>query len=258
MLDRDEVIYVQEIASNAWPAEDNFFLNGWILRFTHGTTGRANSVLPLRYWGQDLDYDIKIVENAYNTWGLPPKFMLHDYYEPINLYEELARRNYQKNLPVNIMGLSLQNFPKVKTNTQFQYTSNPQMSDAWFKALQRLATNRSARDIFNIKGIMEHITIPQTRYFEATIKGEIIGIVLAILERGYLGIMDLIVDPVYRRQGVASSLIARAVQWAFENKANYMYLQVFSGNSMAINLYTKMNFQKWYNYFYMVKQSPQA
>jgi hypothetical protein len=47
MLKRDEVIFVQEIANNCWPAKEYFFLNGWILRFTDGATSRANSVIPL-------------------------------------------------------------------------------------------------------------------------------------------------------------------------------------------------------------------
>ena len=65
-----EVKRFQEFLMNAWPAEQYYFLNGWILRFTKGVTYRANSVIPINYTGNSafFENDIKMVENAYKSF----------------------------------------------------------------------------------------------------------------------------------------------------------------------------------------------
>ena len=65
-----EVKRFQEFLMNAWPAEQYYFLNGWILRFTKGVTYRANSVMPINYTGNStsIENDIEMVENAYKSF----------------------------------------------------------------------------------------------------------------------------------------------------------------------------------------------
>ncbi len=254
VLNRGKVIHLQEIANNAWPAKNYLFLNGWILRFTDGATSRANSVLPLYYYGNNLKQDINFVEKAYRKYNLPVKFMLHDYYEPSKLYSRLVELDYQAEPIVDILGTKLQHFKKEVIINQYQYVCSSERTKAWSEALVKLATNRSKEDLIGILGIIDRITIPLKKLFAAVTEDQIIGIVLGILQSGYLGIMDLIVDPDYRRQGVATTLLYQSVEWATTLGGTHIYLQVVRENHEAIALYKKLHFKKWYSYFYMTKK----
>ncbi|MFX0206193.1 MAG: GNAT family N-acetyltransferase [Candidatus Hodarchaeota archaeon] len=83
---------------------------------------------------------------------------------------------------------------------------------------------------------------------------EIVGIVLGVLERRYLGILILIVDPTHRRQGITSSLLNMTLKWAKSNGCTHVFLQVVRENQNAVSLYQKIDFKRWYSYFYMKKE----
>ncbi|MHA2202204.1 MAG: GNAT family N-acetyltransferase [Candidatus Hodarchaeales archaeon] len=254
MQKRDEVIFVQEIANNCWPAKEYFFLNGWILRFTDGATSRANSVLPLYYFGNNLEEDISLVEKTYQIHNLPAKFMLHDYYAPAELKPKLIERNYQVDPIVDIMGNKIDNLNKIPSSKEFRYKSNAKITTKWSQAFVRLANDRSKEDKRGMLSIMDRIILPKKKYFATVIGSQIVGIVLGVLERRYLGIMDLIVDPNHRRQGVATSLLNMAVKWAKQYGCTHIFLQVVRENDIAVSLYKKLNFKRLYSYFYMTKE----
>ncbi|MFX1505209.1 MAG: GNAT family N-acetyltransferase [Promethearchaeota archaeon] len=100
---------------------------------------------------------------------------------------------------------------------------------------------------------MDRIILPRKQYFPAITGNEIVGIVLGVLERHYLGIMDLIVDPAHRRQGIASSLLNMTFKWAKKYGCTHVFLQVVRENRNAVSMYQKINFKRWYSYFYMKK-----
>ncbi|MFX1314026.1 MAG: hypothetical protein ACFFHD_15680, partial [Promethearchaeota archaeon] len=94
MRSKNLVRSLQENLINSWPAQYYFFHNGWILRFNDGVTSRANSVIPLNYYGNKTTIykDIEIVERAYRKYNLPTIFMMHDYYKPSYLRYKLIER----------------------------------------------------------------------------------------------------------------------------------------------------------------------
>ncbi len=254
MLKREEVIKVQEIANNAWPAKEVFFLNGWIIRFSDGATSRANSVLPLDYRGNDLESDILKVEETYRSHDLNPIFMLHDYYCPSDLHSKLLSIGYQPTeYTVDIMGLDIENFLKKVNQTEFKIESSLERTKEWSEALFRLDTKRTENVRRGIFHIMDRIVVPQKRYFSIKVGKQIIGILLGILDRGYLGIMYLIVDPEFRRRGAATMLLANTIEWTKQRNGRYMYLQVVRENQGAVQLYKQLNFKNWFSYYYMMK-----
>jgi RimJ/RimL family protein N-acetyltransferase len=74
-----------------------------------------------------------------------------------------------------------------------------------------------------------------------------------VLENGYFGLFDLITDPRQWNKGYGTKLVNSLLHWAQENGALHAYLQVVSGNAPARHLYTKLGFQKVYQYWYRVK-----
>jgi len=255
MLPWNQVHLIQEIANNAWPAKYYFFLNGWVLRFTSGATGRANSVLPLRYWGQNLEEDIRTVEEAYSAHNLPAKFMLYDYYAPENLQTELSNCGYYSDPEVYVMGAALTDFERMPLNHQYKYAGKPEKTQEWYDAFISLTTHRSTSDLIIMGEIMDRIRVPKKMYFSAYREDHIIGVVLGTLERGYLGILDLIIASAYRQKGIATSLLQKLVEWAESQGGKNLYLQVVKDNSEAVSLYRKLNMKKLFSYFYMTKIS---
>jgi ribosomal protein S18 acetylase RimI-like enzyme len=77
--------------------------------------------------------------------------------------------------------------------------------------------------------------------------GERIGLVWATMERLHQGpgeawLLEVFVDPRYRRQGLARELLDRAERWARENGAAAMWLNVGGGNVCALGLYRSQGY----------------
>ena len=96
--------------------------------------------------------------------------------------------------------------------------------------------------------------VPNT-CFVSLLQGEsVVACGLGILERGYLGIFDIVTDRQFRNRGFGEQLILNLLKWGRENGAKYSYLQVMRSNAPALKLYLKLGFQEIYHYWYRVKQ----
>ena len=79
------------------------------------------------------------------------------------------------------------------------------------------------------------------------------AIALGVLERGMVGIYDLVTDTRCRRQGCATQILSTILGWAISNGATSAYLQVMSDNQTALRLYEKLGFAYCYKYWYRMK-----
>ena len=244
---------LQEIANNAWPAKLNYLMNGWIIRIDQGVTYRANSVLPLSYWGKDLELDVAQVETVYRSFNLSSKFMLHDQYEPVDLKSVLSERTYEEVMPTFVLGIEIKKLPQLKPMNQFQYKDTSKRLPVWFPALLKLSSNRTSREMAIIGSIMDRVELSRKKFFFTLDGEEIIGVLLAIYDREFLGVMNLVVNEKYRKLGIATQLMMNAIEWGGKKGAKYLYLQVEKSNKAAISLYQKFHMKKWYSYSYFEK-----
>lgn len=65
-----------------------------------------------------------------------------------------------------------------------------------------------------------------------------------IVEHQYTYLMDLVVDPNFRGQGVGKQLIESVKDWTLERNLEYVELMVLSENKKAIDLYEQLNFKE--------------
>ena len=79
--------------------------DGWELRFTHGFTGRANSVQLKKPSTIDLPEKVDYCEKAYADHGMPCIFKLTDVDRDFITY--LEERGYQAVKPTDVMTLEL-------------------------------------------------------------------------------------------------------------------------------------------------------
>ncbi len=253
VLKQNFIKTVQEIANNAWPAFYSYLMDGWILRFDKGITYRANSVLPLNWWGDDIKSSVLRVEKSYNQSRLPSIFMLHDNYEPKGLESLLIDRSYKKIMPTFVMGTETIKLLHTEKNPNFKFKYTENRLPIWFPALEELSPWRTQEKMVVIGEIMDRVVIPQKRFFYAEHKQKIIGALLAIIDDKFMGILNLAVDQKFRRNGVATELIQNAVNWTISQNIKFIYLQVEKTDTPAIKLYRKLGLHEWYSYRYYEK-----
>lgn len=79
-------------------------------------------------------------------------------------------------------------------------------------------------------------------YFAARREGRVVGVVGCEIEHGSGRLLDLAVDPEARRQGIATALLAVALDWAKRSNALEVWVEVLSRFTAAVALFTHLSF----------------
>ncbi len=94
-IDENEIDEIEAAALNAWPAAQQYLLDGYVVRFAQGYTKRANSVNRLRPPRIAPAELVPLCEDLYRARGLLSIFRLIDSAESAALDGFLAQRGYQ-------------------------------------------------------------------------------------------------------------------------------------------------------------------
>ncbi|MHA2296849.1 MAG: GNAT family N-acetyltransferase [Candidatus Hodarchaeales archaeon] len=253
MKQQAEVIFLQELLANSWPAREYYFLNGWIVRFAEGVTSRANSVLPNHYSGSSVLEDISLVEKLYKQRQLPVRFQVADQADPPDLEEILLSLDYRKISETRVMVGKLENWIQFQVNEVYNYIDVTNKPEQWLRTLTELSNSDEMR-ISEKRGIIGRIPSSRKALLIAMEEKQIpVGLILGVLDRGHLCISDLFVNSRYRRQGIARSLMISLNSWAIKQQATKAYLQVETNNEVAIALYEQLGMEPRFQYRYLVK-----
>ena len=95
--------------------------------------------------------------------------------------------------------------------------------------------------------------LPNKFFASMSLNGQIIACGLGVLESGFIGLFDIIVDKDYRNMGYGEKLVLSILQLGKNNGAKKAYLQVEKNNAPALSLYSKIGFEEIYEYWYRVK-----
>jgi len=239
---------IEELSLNAWPALQSLHYDGWILRCADGYTKRANSVYPLYPSEKDVDEKIKVCESFYRDQGLPIVFKMTLASTPANLDARLDGRGYRMDSPTSVQLLDL-GIGKREIPNDVDLTSDD--TETWHEAFARMNNVDVARRATH-ENILRAI-LPDKCYASISVDGHMIGCGLGVLQSGYLGIFDIVIDPEHRGQGYGTSLMRALLAWGVQQGAGTAYLQVMCNNEPALNLYEKLGFQEKYQYWYRIK-----
>lgn len=77
-----------------------------------------------------------------------------------------------------------------------------------------------------------------------------VGCGYGAIERGFIGIFDIVVDKNHRGNGYGRDIMDGILSAAVEKEVNRAYLGVIVGNIPAENLYHKLGFTELYRYWY--------
>jgi len=92
--------------------------------------------------------------------------------------------------------------------------------------------------------------LPDRAFATAEMEGRPVAWGLAVAERGWVGIFDIVTLPAARRRGVARRMVTSLLAWGRDKGAGQAYLQVVAENEAGIALYRDLGFTEVYRYHY--------
>lgn len=249
-LSKELIYFVEELAANAWPAAVVQVIDGWRLRFNWNITRRANSVWPNGAGDcHTLAEKLAWVEAFYARWGSPPRYQICPAAQPGDLDVVLARRGYTTEARTAVQIASL---PTILDKTEMALAHNVTVSEtydeAWFAAYCE-AERVSDQAAEARRGILGRIG-PRVGYALLRLEGRPVGMGLAVMERGWVGVFSMATPPQSRRRGFATAVLHALAEWGQTHGAEQMYLQVMDDNAPARAFYEKVGFETLYHYHY--------
>ena len=98
---KDLAYFLEEIAANGHVALNVMQYDGWLLRFSGGFTGRANSISVIYPSRKEMAEKVEYCEKCYAKQGLPTLFKLTEYDTELSDY--LKKRGYEVVTPTDVM-----------------------------------------------------------------------------------------------------------------------------------------------------------
>lgn len=240
----DAIRALEERAFNAWPARQSVLHGGWVFRLSGGFTKRANSVNAIED-GASFSGVRAAAEALYARHGLPPVFRMSPLAHP-DADRELAEAGYAHFDPSLVMAAGLD---AAQAHAGVQIDSVP--TAAWLDGFAA-ANGVHPQNHVTHHGMVNAIALPCAFASLRDGAGRTIGFGLAVLERGAIGLYDIVVDPALRGQGHGRSLVCALLQWGRDAGAVSAYLQVRAQNAVAQRLYAGLGFGEVYGYHYRI------
>jgi ribosomal protein S18 acetylase RimI-like enzyme len=231
----------EELSLNAHPALQQQLYDGWVLRFAGGYTGRANSVNPLYPACLDVGEKVAVCELLYHSRGLRTLFKLTE--AAGSLDELLAARGYTVRTPTLLMTATLQ---PMDTNPGICLEAgiSPSWQEASFALHGTTERDRAIAAVMlsSIPGLTLTASLKEN--------SETVAIGRAVLERGYVGLYDIMTAPAHRGRGLGGQICTALLEAARQRGAANAYLQVVEDNVPARALYKGLGYKARYRYWY--------
>lgn len=247
---KNKVRFLEEIASNGHVALNVIQYDGWLLRFSNGYTGRANSVSVLYPSKLPLEEKVAYCENCYAKQGLPANFKLTEYDKELSDF--LEKRGYKSCNATYLMVLDNLEKTAVTANIKGCKCKFSKKYNNWIDDYFVLEKITSKADQKTFRQMLDKVMV-DTVYCSISYEGKTVACGSAAIEHGYALIQNIIVDETFRGKGFGEKLCRTLLKRVQELGAKHAYLQVVQTNTPAKNLYTKLGFKKEYSYWYMKK-----
>ncbi|MFB9660807.1 GNAT family N-acetyltransferase [Glycomyces mayteni] len=238
-----EIIGLERLLAQTWPATETAPLGGWLLRAAAGFTNRANSVLALTAPEGGTDAAAAAVVAWYEARGLVPKISMAG---PVTrrLEDELAERGWTPELDTVVMVKAL------KDNRYDGEAVLTRAPSAAFLAQTDRGAPETAPLVLGSGPDRAYAEIRRGGVLAARGRGALAGDILAVTSVG--------TDPGHRRQGLGAEIVAALEAWGAETTAARAVLQVEADNAPAIAMYERLGYAERYRYRYRVRRQALA
>ncbi|MCA3564064.1 MAG: GNAT family N-acetyltransferase [Methylocystis sp.] len=247
-MDLEIVRACEERLVNVWPAVSTLLMDGWVVRFAHGYSGRANSasaVVPGALMPEPL---LDTIEQLYDDAGLPPSVRVTPLAGP-DVEPLLLRRGYRIKDQSRMMILPLERYRDIAPDPRVRLEGAP--SRRWLAGVSshQEPSKRSADHLFAIVG---HLRVPAA-FATLEIEGKAVGFGMGAIDRGYAEIGSIMLDGAWRGQGLGRATVDALLAWAARQDAALAFLQVDATNAAARRLYASQGFADLCGYKTMIR-----
>jgi N-acetylglutamate synthase len=214
-----DVRNLEHAAALAWPGVEHQWLGGWLLRFGHGSTRRANSAVPLDV---SANMDTRPIVDWYAARAAVPLLAAPD---------RLFR------VPPGVAADGENVVMTADLTTAWQQTPTATIArtpdDAWLATYERDVPVDVLTAV--IDGELAFATVAGAAVGRAAVTSAPDG-------TRWAGLSAVHVVSGARRRGLARTLCADLLSWAAGRHATRAYVQVLTDNAAAIGLYESMGF----------------
>lgn len=241
--------FFEELSTNAHPSLLTQLYDGWVLRLANGYTKRANSVSPIYNSVLPPLEKIEQCEKIYFSQNTPIVFKLtHNFSDELD--KILESRGYNIVEPTNVMTMSLSGF----SYTSNDFIVNDYADEKWLNSYFTFGKYTDKIKMETAKKIID--SVQNIKLCGLIVKnGKSVACGECVIERGYVALLNIVVDEAQRGNGYGYEICASLLGEAVKHGAENAYLQVVQENVKAINLYTKLGYKNLYEYWYRVKNN---
>jgi ribosomal protein S18 acetylase RimI-like enzyme len=246
MNDHSLIIGLESRLLNAWPSFDYQTYDGWILRLANGYSKRANSATPFLPNATLDDELIDYMIARFVEANVRPTFRLNGLEAP-NADETLKQRGFKEIEPTHVLAASIQ---QGDCELDPEVALEPQVSKRWVRAAAESYGGDKADD----ETLMRIVSRIRAKAAFATLSLDDRPVAwgLGVVERGYVGLYDIVVAPDLRGIGLGRRVVSSLMAWGCGQGAHTAYLQVREENEIARSLYGALGFQTAYRYTHRV------
>lgn len=234
-------------SQRAWPALITERYDGWVLRYARGYTRRANSITPLVASSLPLARKVACCQRRYVEQGIEPVFRIVDRGPAFGVDAWLAAAGWGKRDPTLVLCRPLDS-----TTAEARLLAAADDVDAlgiedWIDAFVRITCD--GREQGPHREMLWRVATHSLRLMLQR-DGQPVGCALAVLRDGWLSLLDVAVVQAWRRQGLGSLMLQRALAWGAAQGAVGAVLSVTATNKPARALYARLGFTASYAYWY--------
>jgi N-acetylglutamate synthase len=243
MANLDAVRQTEEHLINAWPGLRTMVCNGWVFREARGYTKRANSANAIAARG-DFAHTLERARAFYGSLGSPTIFRLTPLAgeEPDHILADLGFESVDETI---VMTASIAG----DLDTDCDLDISPACSSEWESGYASAHAQDDAQRQSH-RAILGAIAPLPMAFASILQNGVPIAVGLGVIERGSLGIFDIVTSPSARRQGAARKLVGGLLHWGRQSGADNAWLSVVADNANAQGLYRQFGFAESYRYHY--------
>jgi ribosomal protein S18 acetylase RimI-like enzyme len=209
---------LEHAAALAWPGVEQQWAGGWLLRFGHGSTRRANSAVPLVV---SASADVREIVDWYSVRDVAPLVAAPD---------RLFR--VPSGVPVDADNLVMtRDLPFGEPDAVVTFASRPDAE--WLRVYRREVP----------VDVLTAVIDGEVAF--ASVAGAAVGrgaVTAAPDGTRWVGLSALHVAAASRGRGLARTLCAALLSWGASRGASRAYTQVLVDNAAAIALYESMGF----------------